>query len=117
MKKVEIFLLYLIVLFGAGIPLSIAEEKCGIENCHGIQIQCGPNIAEQCTMMYAFGDRCRAYAQCQILDGRCGLVESKKYKVCVDCVKACEEMHVGDMPQAFMCESSCAVKDESDTDN
>jgi hypothetical protein len=107
MKKRKIFFLCLIVLLRAGIPLSSAEEKCGIENCHGMDIQCGPNIAEQCTMMYAFGDRCRAYAQCQILDGRCALVESKQYKDCIDCVKACEEMHKGDMPQAFACEGSC----------
>lgn len=107
MAKRTLTVLGLVAFLAAVIPLSAAGEKCGIENCHGLDIQCGPNIAEQCTMMYGFGDRCRAFAQCQIIDGRCGLVESKEFKACVDCVKACEESNKGDIPQAFACEGSC----------
>lgn len=107
MKIRTILVLCLIVLGATAVPLSADEELCGIENCHGMEILCGPNVAEQCTMMYAFGDRCRVYAQCQMVDGRCWRVESERYKVCIECVKACEEMYKGDMPQAFACESSC----------
>ncbi|VVB75045.1 Uncharacterised protein [Candidatus Tiddalikarchaeum anstoanum] len=27
-------------------------QKCGIENCHGLDITCGPNIPEVCTTLY-----------------------------------------------------------------
>ncbi|MGE0269357.1 MAG: hypothetical protein AB7S78_12980 [Candidatus Omnitrophota bacterium] len=107
MKLIKLLSLCLVVGVTAADPLWAAEEKCGIENCHGLEIQCGPNVAEMCTMMYAFGDRCRVYAQCQLVDGRCWRVESAQYQVCVECVKSCEELYKNDMPQAFACESSC----------
>jgi len=98
--------LCLALIFGL-CHLSSANPKCGIENCHGLDIQCGPNPAEICTQMYAFGDRCRIYAQCAVQDGECRLIESKEFEECRACVKTCDDQHKGNLPDAFFCESQC----------
>jgi len=86
---------------------SLADSACGIENCHGLDIQCGPKIAEICTEMYALGDRCRVYARCGMDNGECKLLESGQFQLCYACVKACEEKHKDNIVDAFSCESKC----------
>lgn len=85
----------------------LADSVCGIENCHGLDIQCGPKIAEICTEMYAFGDRCRVYAHCGMDKGKCVLLDSEQFQLCNACVKACEEKHKDNVVDAFSCESKC----------
>ncbi len=83
------------------------SSKCGIENCHGLDITCGSNVPEDCDMMYAFGDRCRQYASCEVIDGKCQLVKSEKFEECKACAEGCSEDFKDDIIKASQCESEC----------
>lgn len=85
----------------------VEEGKCGIENCHGLDITCGPNIPEVCTMEYAFGDGCRQYASCQIINGECQLIKSEKFEECKSCVEKCLQDFKEDIIKASECEGEC----------
>jgi len=82
--------------------------KCGIEGCHGLDITCGPNVPEICTLEYAAGDNCRQYASCQIVDGNCQLVTTQKFNGCKSCVEKCKQYFKDDQINFFQCESKCA---------
>lgn len=82
--------------------------KCGIENCHGLEITCGSNIPEVCTAMYASGDNCRQFANCQVINNKCQLVSSQKFNDCTSCVKKCQNEFKNDVIKAFSCESTCS---------
>ncbi len=78
--------------------------KCGMENCHGLDIKCGPNIPDACTAIYKLGDFCRQFASCEIINGECQLVKSTEFDECKACVDEC------DKPtelKAFDCELDC----------
>jgi len=32
------------------------QQKCGIENCHGLDITCGSDVPDACTEIYMIGD-------------------------------------------------------------
>lgn len=80
---------------------------CGIENCHGLDITCGPNIPEVCDMMYMAGDNCRQYASCEIINGKCQLIKSPKFEECKSCVERCKLDFKDDQIKFFKCESKC----------
>ena len=82
--------------------------KCGIENCHGLDITCGPNIPEGCTAMYVAGDNCRQFASCQTVDGQCKLIKTSKFNRCKSCVEKCEPDYIDDQTNFFACEAKCA---------
>lgn len=84
-----------------------STAKCGIENCHGMDITCGNKPAEVCTEMYALGDRCRQFAQCGVVSGTCQQIENPKFSACKSCVQNCLEKYPDDPQQQFSCESSC----------
>ncbi|MCD4782049.1 MAG: hypothetical protein K8S27_16110 [Candidatus Omnitrophica bacterium] len=108
MKHVGIVILIVtLFLFGvvAYAKTMLKEPVCGIENCHGLDISCGPNVPEVCTAMYALGDFCRQFAQCQTVEGRCQLVPSVQFQSCKSCVQNC--MDAKDPMRAFACESHC----------
>jgi hypothetical protein len=81
--------------------------KCGIENCHGMDIACGPNVAEICTEIYMAGDNCRQFASCQNTDGECKLVKSAKFDACKTCVEKCTADTTDNPTDFFQCESKC----------
>jgi len=89
------------------LPLQISG-KCGIENCHGLDITCGPNIPEICDLMYAAGDNCRQYASCQIVGGKCQSVKTPKFDDCKSCVEKCSVDFKDDYIKFFGCEGKCA---------
>jgi hypothetical protein len=97
----------------------IKSEKpaCGIENCHGLDIVCGSNIPEACTAMYALGDFCRQYAQCQELDRKCQFVSNKKFDSCKNCVEQCNQQFQQDPVGAFDCEAKCRKAIEGEGEN
>lgn len=65
-------------------------------------------------MIYKFGDRCRQYARCEIMDGECVLVESEEFKECKACVQKCQETFQDDMMiKGFECESRCGRPKEN----
>lgn len=84
-----------------------ASDKCGIENCHGLDITCGSDVPQACDFMYALGDRCRQYARCEVVNGKCQLIKSIKFDECKSCVEKCLENFKDDMPKASYCESEC----------
>ena len=84
------------------------SRKCGIENCHGLDIACGPNIPEACTFIYMAGDNCRQFASCQTVEGQCRLESSSKFDSCKACVEKCEQDFQNDQIKFFKCESRCA---------
>lgn len=97
-------------------PAADGAPPCGIENCHGVDITCGENIAEICTAMYALGDFCRAYASCAVVDGQCQLVENPLFVECRTCVQQCDLDHPDDPIAAFSCEARCREALPSKTD-
>jgi hypothetical protein len=84
----------------------IVSGECGIENCHGMDIVCGPNPAEICTMIYMLGDKCRQFASCGMVEGKCAPILSEQFNSCKACVENCVATH-GDNIEMFSCESDC----------
>lgn len=95
-------------------PSPIAEQpaqpsgKCGIENCHGMDIVCGANPAEMCTEIYMAGDNCRQFASCAAVAGKCQLQKSAKFESCKTCVEKCTSANKNNQIEFFECESRCA---------
>lgn len=87
---------------GNNIPTQ--EERCGLENCHGLSFSCGRDVPDACTMNYQIGDFCRQYAICETINNECQMVPNKTLDKCVNCVKPCEEL---EGEAAFKCESDC----------
>lgn len=112
----KVLLLFIVALFMIGGHAFASEKsnhlekRCGIENCHGLDIICGMNIPETCTAMYKFGDRCRQYARCEIVDGECMLIKDKRFKECQLCVQTCQKTIQDDVVRAFECESKCGLQ-------
>jgi hypothetical protein len=108
MKCFQIVIGVVLVLLSAALVFAKTMSNkpvCGIENCHGLTISCGPNVPEACTAMYALGDFCREFAQCQVVDGSCQFVPSTRFQSCKGCVEDCQKSK--DPLRAFECEHQC----------
>jgi hypothetical protein len=89
-------------------PAAVATDSvCGIENCHGYTVQCGPNVATACPNDIDAGDRCRKYATCQVVSGTCQAVKDTKYDKCGACVKQCESTYYNNPNQLNDCADRC----------
>jgi hypothetical protein len=86
---------------------SNSGQQCGIENCHGMDIKCGSNVAQMCTEIYMAGDNCRQFASCQTKNGTCQLAQSPKFESCKSCVKKCEADFPNGSVSFFECENKC----------
>lgn len=84
-----------------------SDQKCGFTTCQGIDLQCGSNVAEVCTMVYLPGDRCRQFARCSNDGGTCHLVASPEFDRCKDCIKNCMRRFGNDTAGVFGCEKTC----------
>jgi len=82
-------------------------QKCEVENCHGLDIKCGPNPPQMCTEMYALGDKCLQYAKCGVSNGQCQQIENAQFTQCKTCAQNCEKDNPNDPMKAFDCESKC----------
>lgn len=78
--------------------------RCGVENCHGLDIICGPNVPDACTALYQLGDFCRDFAKCQIVSGECVFAIDQDFASCKSCVEKCTQQNPVD---AFACEQNC----------
>jgi len=111
-KKLLVFL-FVVLLIAGGTALAwqnkdrLVGKKCGIESCHGLEIQCGPNVPDVCTMMYELGDNCRKFAKCEVVERECQLTESPDFDQCKACVTQCIEEFEDDSVKAFECEAGC----------
>jgi len=79
-----------------------------MENCHGLDITCGPNVPEFCDEMIVPEDICRQYASCQKISGKCQLVKTRKFDDCKSCVEKCSQDFKDDYIKFFECVSKCA---------
>ena len=103
MKKIYVFIFVLVFL----LPVkAYTDEKCGIENCHGLDVTCGPQVPEVCTEMYGLGDFCRSYARCEIINGKCEIVKNPQFESCRACVQKCSKDN-SYPPKVFECEAEC----------
>lgn len=82
----------------------IVDGKCGIEQCHGLDLSCGSDIPDMCTAEYRLGDFCRQYVTCEIKEQYCVKVEDDLFSQCRSCIKACDQQN---QQEAFDCESLC----------
>jgi hypothetical protein len=83
-------------------------SSCGLTTCHGLELACGPDAPDVCTMEYRLGDKCRQYARCEVIAGECTLVTDPEFETCKSCVERCEA--TGDRydpTAAFDCEAKC----------
>src|SRR3989344_7677156 len=69
-------------------PPSVST-KCGIQECHGLDVTCGANVPDACTELYALGDRCRKYLSCVRDSSGCNLVKTLDFEKCRQCVEKC----------------------------
>jgi hypothetical protein len=110
-KTIFVILSMLLVISTAALLLYLAKpiitgvKTCGVENCHGLEVSCGPNLPLFCTETYEVGDRCRQYASCQIVNGNCSLVTGKEFDDCKTCVEMCLEKE--DSRDLYRCENQC----------
>lgn len=86
------------------------NHACGIENCHGPDFTCGPNIPEACSEIYMFGDGCRRFAKCEIRAGKCQKVPIEDFDKCKACSENCSNNFKNDNVKMFECEANCWQK-------
>ncbi|MEN6443878.1 MAG: hypothetical protein WC391_06455 [Methanoregula sp.] len=87
--------------------LPVTDTVCGVENCHGLEIQCGPHPAEVCTAMFAAGDQCRRFAHCSIVQGSCQPVYEPPFEQCRNCVRTCISQYNASPVQMMECQQNC----------
>jgi len=89
-------------------PISFTSPSvCAVENCHGLDIQCGSNPPDVCTMIYQVGDKCLKYATCGVQNGTCGQTQNSQFTQCKTCVQKCIDTNKDDNIKLFECESGC----------
>jgi len=85
-------------------PTDSRRDNCQITSCHGLDIMCGNEYPQMCTMEYRLGDFCREFASCKTVQGNCQLVESEIFESCKSCVESCTQ---SDPIDSFACEDIC----------
>ncbi len=83
------------------------DKPCGLETCHGLDVSCGPDIAEMCTEMYMAGDGCLQFVHCGYVNGQCTQIDTARFEQCAACVQRCEQLNPDDPTQFFQCENAC----------
>ncbi|MFA6382465.1 MAG: hypothetical protein WCX08_04330 [Candidatus Buchananbacteria bacterium] len=83
------------------------NPTCVLETCHGLDIICGANPPEACTMMYGIGDKCLQYAKCGVLNGKCQPLQNPQFTQCKSCVQTCIDENQNNNSGLFECESKC----------
>ena len=94
------------------IPTTVTVETpgpstCGFTTCHGLDLACGANAPQVCTMEYRIGDKCRQYAGCEASGGGCSLVIKPKFTACKACAEHCQIQAGPDSLAAMTCEEKC----------
>lgn len=85
-----------------------SQSSCGFASCHGLDLACGTDAPDVCTMEYRLGDKCRQYVQCTAgSSGSCTLVAGPQFNTCKSCVESCADTSVNNPQQAFACEAKC----------
>lgn len=85
----------------------VGNPSCGLETCHGLDIACGQNIPNVCTMVYEIGDKCLQYAKCGVQNGECQQIQNTQFTQCKSCIQNCIDTTENDNEKLFECESKC----------
>jgi hypothetical protein len=88
-------------------PTVPAGSSCGLTTCHGLDLACGPDAPQVCTMEYRLGDKCRQYARCDNSGGACRLVTDPQFVSCKSYVEQCAAKAGSNGQAAFECEATC----------
>ncbi|MFZ5376131.1 MAG: hypothetical protein ACOZAN_00480 [Patescibacteria group bacterium] len=88
---------------------------CGIEQCHGVDVTCGSNVPEACTLEFRIDDTCRSLIRCQQTGTRCELVKDDAFANCQNCVEKC--MQLSDADQSLNCATKCIGPDIPELSN
>lgn len=83
------------------------QSACGITSCHGLDLACGYDAPQICTMEYRLGDKCRQYARCENTAAGCTLVKEARFDTCKTCVEQCQAAAQDNPVMAFSCEEKC----------
>ncbi len=83
------------------------NQVCELETCHGLDIKCGSNPRNICTMEYAMGDKCLQYVKCGIQNGKCQQILNSQFSECKSCIQACINTNTDNSMEMFECESKC----------
>jgi cytochrome b involved in lipid metabolism len=81
--------------------------KCGIQECHGLNLTCGSNVPDACTAEFVSGDVCREGFSCQIINGNCQTKTTTEYVSCKSCVEKCETTYKSEPDRVMDCASDC----------
>ncbi|MCX8167356.1 MAG: hypothetical protein N3E37_05910 [Candidatus Micrarchaeota archaeon] len=104
------------VVFGIGLLIInsdkllafTSEMRCVPQECHGLKFTCGYNVPK-CDNKYVIGDRCRKYAKCGFLEGRCTEIFMDKFYACRQCVEECKKKHIEELAELTACEANCEM--------
>jgi hypothetical protein len=88
-------------------PETPGQALCGFTSCHGLDLACGMNPPQACTMEYRIGDRCRQYARCDTGGGGCTLVNEPQFTACKACSERCQVQAGPNSQAALSCEEKC----------
>lgn len=84
--------------------------QCVETNCHGSTVTCGFGEQMACTEEYVFGDLCRAFVRCEVINENCIPVENEKYSQCLSCLSSCESRNDIDLSS---CDYNCRTSLEN----
>ena len=88
-------------------PPPALPATCGIEDCHGTDITCGPNPVDFCTAVFEPGDQCRQFASCQVIEGTCQPVYENRFAKCKNCVEMCASQYLNSPMLMADCQQKC----------
>ena len=91
----------------------VQEQKCGIEQCHGLELTCGSNVPDACTEIYQLGDFCRSYFPgCEIVNEVCTKKQDSwsdlLFSKCKNYTDVCKKIF-NDSTKAFQCEDNVRI--------
>lgn len=121
MNKLRKIALIIIVIAAMGVGWAVYESTppwkhlkeqpvvpCGYSNCHGWDVQCGQPA--QCELVYQYGDNCRRFVKCAVVNGTCTTVpEQPRFDECRACVVGCAPMLETDYLKGMECEYRCTL--------
>ncbi len=108
-KYLKISVVLLLIVYSFSFSPAAETRRCALESCHGLNLKCGFNAPDMCTQMYAIGDFCRQYANCEISGDTCKLTKNTVLDKCIACMNKCPTKNP--MNHAD-CETKCRTKIE-----
>lgn len=117
-KKIIIIAIVIAAVVIIAYRLSIPEWKfmdvsetssipCGPTNCHGFDVACG--VPASCELVYQYGDNCRRFVHCSVINGTCQTTPDERFEECKACVAGCVPFLETDYLKGMECEYTCTL--------